>query len=162
MAKVHTKARLVATSNQHPPLLGGSGARLDGSVQGVLPVGEREALNLLALYRAAGRRLGVGDNGLLLRNLGGLGNGGSTTGSASEAPEEVLELGLVLVERTFGGSQKRQCQDGGGGREAHCVWTVDENREAGRRMKWYRRIHKRKREENQMSSCLFILLAPMM
>jgi hypothetical protein len=44
-----TVARLVATGDQHPPLLGLRGALLDGPVQGILPVIEGQDLQLLGV-----------------------------------------------------------------------------------------------------------------
>lgn len=105
-----TKACLVPTGNQNPPLLGSGRLGLDGKVQSLLPVvqGENIHLHLANLGFSRGHWImpvGAGDIG-------------------AEVSEEILELGLVLLEWSFlrGGKKRQGRQDRG--REAHLAGTV--------------------------------------
>lgn len=101
---VRTVASLVATADEDQPFLRGLGVVLDGLVQSVLPVVERQL--------GDGQRadLGLGStDGVLDDGLGDVG---------AELVEQVLELGLVLGEASLlGGSEDGEtCEKNG---EAH-------------------------------------------
>lgn len=78
------KASLVPTRDQHPPLLGFGGLGLHGRIEGVLPIVQRQDVQLHLAD------LGLGSsNGVMLAGVWHVG---------AELAEEVLELCLVLLK----------------------------------------------------------------
>lgn len=102
----HTVARLVSARNQQPPLLGGGGISGDGLVEGLLPVLEGQDVE------SHGASLGLGRSDRIM--VAWVGN------VAANLAEEVLELGLVLVDgRVLGSGEGGQSREDSGRGEAH-------------------------------------------
>jgi hypothetical protein len=100
----HTVTGLVPACGEYPPLLGLGGVGGDGLVEGVLPVLECENIELqLAKLRLEG------SHGVVSSRVGNI---------RAHLAEEVLELGLVLLEGVLlGDSQGGQSRESEG--EAH-------------------------------------------
>ena len=101
-----TEASLVAASDQHPPLLRLRRIGLDRCIDGLLPVVQSQDVHLLCAS--------LGLYSLSVIMSAGVGDVGA------KVAQEVLELGLVLVEGAIlSGRKQRQGQEDRGCRETH-------------------------------------------